>query len=114
MVYRNVHFTQYHRNAHFNTVHDTPFSNPRDIEGLMDRTIIAVHRMLDALAAATYDVGILSDRGMFPGHASLTKEAVLAKTKFLKSQNARGAHIYIRPSGNSQSDRSRRPCAGIR
>ena len=65
----------------------------------MDRTIIAVHRMLDALAAATYDVGILSDRGMFPGHASLTKEAVLAKTKFLKSQNARGAHIYIRPSG---------------
>ena len=46
----------------------------------MDRTIIAVHRMLDALAAATYDVGILSDRGMFPGHASLTKEAVLAKT----------------------------------
>ena len=65
----------------------------------MDRTIIAVHRMLDALAATTYDVGILSDRGMFPGHASLTKEAVLAKTKFLKSQNARGAHIYIRPSG---------------
>ena len=65
----------------------------------MDRTIIAVHRMLDALAAASYDIGILSDRGMFPGHASLTKEAVLAKTKFLKSQNARGAHIYIRPSG---------------
>jgi RepB DNA-primase from phage plasmid len=54
--------------------------------------------MLDALAAATYDVGILSDRGMFPGHASLTKEAVLAKTKFLQSQNAHGAHIYIRPS----------------
>lgn len=65
----------------------------------MDRTIIAVHRMLDALAAANYDIGILSDRGMFPGHASLTKEAVLAKTKFLKSQNAHGAHIYIRPSG---------------
>ena len=52
MVYRNVHFTQYHRNGHFNMVHNTPFLNPRDIEGLMDRTIIAVHRMLDALAAA--------------------------------------------------------------
>lgn len=65
----------------------------------MDRTIIAVHRMLDALAAATYDVGILSERGMFPGHASLTKEAILAKLKFLKSQNVRGAHIYVRPSG---------------
>ena len=48
-----------------------------------------------------YDVGILSDRGMFPGHASLTKEAILAKLKFLKSQNARGAHIYIRPSGRT-------------
>jgi hypothetical protein len=65
----------------------------------MDRTIIAVHRMLDALGAASYDIGILSDRGMFPGHASLTKEAILAKLKFLKSQNARGAHIYVRPSG---------------
>ena len=65
----------------------------------MDRTIIAVHRMLDALSAASYDVGILSERGMFPGHASLTKEAILAKLKFLKSQNARGAHIYVRPSG---------------
>lgn len=65
----------------------------------MDRTIIAVHKMLDALAAASYDIGILSERGMFPGHASLTKEAILAKLKFLKSQNARGAHIYVRPSG---------------
>ena len=65
----------------------------------MDRTIIAVHRMLDALSAASYDVGVLSERGMFPGHASLTKEAILAKLKFLKSQNARGAHIYVRPSG---------------
>jgi hypothetical protein len=65
----------------------------------MDRTIIAVHRMLDALAATSYDIGILSDRGMFPGHASLTKEAILAKLKFLKSQNARGAHIYVRASG---------------
>ncbi len=65
----------------------------------MDRTIIAVHRMLDALATASYDIGILSDRGMLPGHASLTKEAILAKLKFLKSQNARGAHIYVRPSG---------------
>src|SRR5215469_285126 len=65
----------------------------------MDRTIIAVHKMLDALAATSYDVGILSDRGMLPGHAILTKEAILAKLKFLKSQNARGAHIYVRPSG---------------
>ena len=65
----------------------------------MDRTIIAVHRMLDALAADAYDVGILSDRGMLPGQVNLTKAAVLAKLKFLKSHNARGAHIYIRPSG---------------
>ncbi|HEV2137015.1 MAG TPA: RepB family DNA primase [Terracidiphilus sp.] len=65
----------------------------------MDRTIIAVHRMLDALSAASYDVGVLSERGMFPGHSSLKKETILAKLKFLKSQNARGAHIYVRPSG---------------
>src|SRR5215469_11525923 len=97
MIYRNVHFTQYHRNAHFNTAHHTLFFIVIS-RWLMDRTIIAVHRMLDALAAASYDIGILSDRGMFPGHASLTKEAILAKLKFLKSQNARGAHIYVRPS----------------
>src|SRR5258708_29751984 len=67
--------------------------------GSMDRTIIAVHRMLDALAAATYDVGILSDRGMFPGHASLTKEAVVAHSNFLYTHHTRRAHIHIPPSG---------------
>lgn len=65
----------------------------------MDRTTIAVTQMLDALDVPAYDLGILSDRGMLPGQASLSKAAVLAKIPFLKSHNARGAHIYVRPAG---------------
>ena len=45
----------------------------------MDRTLIAVHNMLAAIHAPSYDIGVLSDRGM--------------------AHNAKGAHIYIRPSG---------------
>jgi hypothetical protein len=65
----------------------------------MDRTLVAVQRMLAALDAPTYDIGVLSDRGMLPGLSNLSAENVLSRLSLLKAHNARGAHIYIRPAG---------------
>jgi hypothetical protein len=65
----------------------------------MDRTLIAVRKMLRALDAPAYDVGVLGARGMLPGLACLSGAQVLARLPLLKSHNARGAHIYVRPAG---------------
>ena len=65
----------------------------------MDRTLVAVERMLGALDAPAYDIGILSDRGMLPGLSNLSAESVLSRLPLLKAHNARRAHIYIRPAG---------------
>ena len=60
----------------------------------MDRTLVAVQRMLAALDAPAYDIGILSDRGMLPGLSNLPAAGVLSRLPLLKAHNARGAHIY--------------------
>ena len=65
----------------------------------MDRTRNAVERMLAALDAPAYDLGVLSERGMLPGLANCTAQAVLVRIPLLKAHNVRGAHIYIRPAG---------------
>ena len=65
----------------------------------MDRTLVAVHKMLAALDAPAYDIGILSARGMLPGLSNLPAESVLYRLPLLKAHNARGAHIYVRPAG---------------
>jgi RepB DNA-primase from phage plasmid len=65
----------------------------------MDRTESAVRKMLTAIEAPLYDVGVLSDRGMLPGLDSIPAAAVLDRLSLLKYRNARGSHIYIRPSG---------------
>ena len=65
----------------------------------MDRAEIAVRKMLSAIEAPLYDVGVLSERGMLPGLDGISAEAVLAKLSLLKYRNARGSHIHIRPSG---------------
>jgi len=65
----------------------------------MDRSLVAVQRMLGALEAPAYDLGILSDRGMLPGLSNLPTECVLSRLALLKAHNARGAHIYVRPAG---------------
>jgi hypothetical protein len=65
----------------------------------MDRTLVAVQRMLAALDAPAYDLGILSDRGMLPGLSNLPAECVFSRLPLLKAHNARGAHIYVRPAG---------------
>lgn len=65
----------------------------------MDRTESIVRNMLSAIEAPLYDVGVLSDRGMLPGLAGITADAVIERLSLLKYRNARGSHIYIRPSG---------------
>lgn len=65
----------------------------------MDRTEILVRHMLTAIEAPLYDVGVLSNRGMLPGLDGIPAEAVLARLSLLKNRNARGSHIYIRPTG---------------
>lgn len=64
-----------------------------------NRTEQIVRNMLQAIEAPLYDVGVLSDRGMLPGLDSIPAEKVLSKLPLLKHRNARGSHIYIRPSG---------------
>ena len=65
----------------------------------MNHTELSLRKMLVATKAPLYDVGVLSDRGMLPGLDGISAEAVLAKLSLLKYRNARGSHIYIRPSG---------------
>ena len=65
----------------------------------MDRTESSVRHMLTAIEAPLYDVGVLSNRGMLPGLDGIPAEAVLARLSLLKNRNARGSHIYVRPTG---------------
>ena len=65
----------------------------------MARTEAAVHSMLRAIEAPLYDIGVLSGRGMLPGLDGITAAAVIERLSLLKHRNARGSHIYIRPSG---------------
>jgi hypothetical protein len=65
----------------------------------MGRTESSVRKMLTAIEAPLDDIGVLSDRGMLPGLDSIPAAAVLDRLALLKHSNARGSHIYIRPSG---------------
>ena len=65
----------------------------------MDRTEQTARFMLAAIEAPLYDVGVLSSRGMLPGLEAIPASAVLDRLTLLKYRNARGSHIYLRPSG---------------
>lgn len=65
----------------------------------MDRTLITVRKMLQALDAPAYDLGVLTERGMLRGLAALSSAQVISRTSLLKWHNSHGAHIYIRPAG---------------
>jgi RepB DNA-primase from phage plasmid len=65
----------------------------------MDRAEITVRNMLTAIEAPLYDIGVLSDRGMLPGLDSIPAASVIDRLSLLKYRNARGSHIYVRPSG---------------
>ncbi len=66
----------------------------------MDRTENTIRQLLAALPAPGYDIGVLTDRGMYRVEAAPASR-VLRMLPFLKQRNANGAHIYIRPTGES-------------
>ncbi len=65
----------------------------------MDRTEQTVHKTLAAIDTPCYDIGILTDRGMFPRMEGFTASECINCLRYLKYRNANGAHIYFRPSG---------------
>ena len=61
----------------------------------MDRTQNAVQRMLAALDAPAYDLGVRSERGMLPGLANLSANGVLARDSPPEGPQCAGrAHLY--------------------
>jgi len=65
----------------------------------VDKTEQAIRRTLAAIDAPLYDIGILSERGMFPRMDALAASQVLCRIPYLKFRNVQGAHIFFRPSG---------------
>jgi hypothetical protein len=55
--------------------------------------------MLAAIEVPLYDIRVLSDRGMLSGLDGIPAAAALDRLSLLKHSNARGSHIYVRPSG---------------
>ncbi len=66
----------------------------------MDRTETTLRNLLAALPAPGYDLGILGERGMYRLEAA-AQARILRMLPYLKYRNANGAHIYIRPTGES-------------
>ena len=66
----------------------------------MDKTEHTIRPLLAALPAPGYDIGVLSETGMYRVEAAPASR-ILRMLPFLKHRNAHGAHIYIRPTGES-------------
>ncbi len=66
----------------------------------MDRTKITTRKLLAALPAPGYDLGILTDRDMHRLEA-VSASRLIRMLPYLKYRNANGAHIYTRPTGES-------------
>ena len=66
----------------------------------MDRTEATFRKLITALNAPGYDLGILSEGGMYRLEA-LQASRLLRMLPYLKYRNANGAHIFMRPTGES-------------
>ena len=66
----------------------------------MDRTAEQLRRFLAALPASGYDFGILGESGMYRLE-NIAAYRILRMLPYLKYRNATGAHIYLRPTGES-------------
>jgi hypothetical protein len=66
----------------------------------MDRTEATLRRFLTALPAHGYDLGILSGQSMHRLE-SVETSAIMRMLPYLRYRNANGAHIYVRPTGES-------------
>ncbi len=67
----------------------------------MDRTEATIRKLFAALPAPGYDLGILTERGMYRLE-SVSEARILRMLSYLKHRNANGAHIYIRPTGEGR------------
>ena len=66
----------------------------------MDRTEAALRKLLVALPSPGYDLGVLTAERMQRFEA-LPASAVYRMIRYLKYRNAQGAHIFLRPTGES-------------
>ncbi len=66
----------------------------------MDRIEATLRKLLAALPAPGYDLGTLSERGMYRLEA-VSHARILRMLPYLKYRNVNGAHIYLRPTGES-------------
>lgn len=66
----------------------------------MDRTEATLRKLFAALPAPGYDLGILSERGMYRFEA-VPASRIPRMLPHFKYHNAPGAHIYLRPTGES-------------
>ena len=66
----------------------------------MDRTEATIRKLTAALPATGYDIGILGEAGMYRLEA-VSVSRVLRMLPYMKHRNANGAHVYIRPTGES-------------
>ncbi len=66
----------------------------------MDRTEATLRNLFTALPAPGYDLGTLSERGVYRLEAVL-RPRILRMLPYLKYSNANGAHISVRPTGES-------------
>ncbi|RSL18470.1 hypothetical protein EDE15_4047 [Edaphobacter aggregans] len=61
----------------------------------MDKTESTVRVIFTAIEAPLYDIGVLSERGMFPRLDGISAAAVLDKLSLLKYHNAHGSHNRV-------------------
>ena len=66
----------------------------------MERTESVVRKMLSALPCSGYDIGVLAGNRMQRFDA-ISSARLLRMLPWLKYSNASGAHIYLRPTGES-------------
>jgi hypothetical protein len=59
-------------------------------------------RQLAAMGCARFDLGVLREHGMMLLHESLTAPQIRARFAWLRQENARRAHIFVRPHGVSR------------
>lgn len=66
----------------------------------MERIEVTFAKILEALPSPGYDLGVLSDAGMYRVENASHSRAV-RMIPFLRRRNSQGAHIYFRPTGES-------------
>ncbi|NEO99129.1 MAG: mobilization A domain protein [Merismopedia sp. SIO2A8] len=68
----------------------------------IDRTYLAVRRQLQGMRCSSYEVGLFDrrDKQSLRGIVTYSQEQVLNAVGFLKSKNASGHDIFIRPKGS--------------